>query len=214
MTAAGFTVDGLKPTVPGASADAGGWAGPVVDLSAAAGALTCVTGRSGAGKSLVLGALYGLLPWDAGTVRLPGGRTGAAGAAWQPSWKEMAYVPQSIGLPASLYVADVFALAGGDDEGWVAEVTGRLGLAALVGRRCSALSLGQQQRVAVGRAAVARPQVVLADEPTSHQDGGHGTAVLDVLAACGAAVVLGVHRLPDHPVAVPGLALDGGASGR
>jgi putative ABC transport system ATP-binding protein len=56
--------------------------------------------------------------------------------------------------------------------------------------------MGQRQRTAVARATVARPAVLLADEPTSHQDVGHATAVVDALrgvTAAGGGVLVASH---------------------
>ena len=66
----------------------------------------------------------------------------------------------------------------------------------LADRLVGAASLGQQQRVAVARALVGDPLIILADEPTSHQDSEHAGLVLDALRAAvqrGAACVLAGH---------------------
>jgi putative ABC transport system ATP-binding protein len=76
-----------------------------------------------------------------------------------------------------------------------------LDLADEADRAASDASLGQQQRMALARAAVVEPVVLLADEPTSHQDAGHIVTVLDLLrsvAAIGTCVVVASH---DHAVA-------------
>lgn len=57
-------------------------------------------------------------------------------------------------------------------------------------------SLGEQQRAAVARALLLRPAVLLADEPTAHQDRGHADRLLDALAGAardGAAVLVATH---------------------
>jgi ABC-type lipoprotein export system ATPase subunit len=58
------------------------------------------------------------------------------------------------------------------------------------------VSMGQQQRVAVARAVIAAPAVVLADEPTSHQDPDHAAVVIAALLGCaaeGSAVLVASH---------------------
>ena len=57
--------------------------------------------------------------------------------------------------------------------------------------------MGQQQRLAVARAIVVRPALLLADEPTSHQDAHHAALVLAALRGCaeaGSAVVVATHE--------------------
>ena len=73
----------------------------------------------------------------------------------------------------------------------------RLGLAELAGRPPQETSIGQQQRTALARALVLRPAVVLADEPTSHQDAGWRDAVWQVLvdaAESGTACLVATHE--------------------
>jgi putative ABC transport system ATP-binding protein len=62
-----------------------------------------------------------------------------------------------------------------------ATMLGWLDLTAEADRPATEASMGQQQRMALARAAVIRPIVLLADEPTSHQDGGHTDTLLTML---------------------------------
>jgi ABC-type lipoprotein export system ATPase subunit len=79
----------------------------------------------------------------------------------------------------------------------VHELLGRLDLTAVAGRRPESLSGGEEQRLAVARALVHRPAVVLADEPTASLDTAAGQQVAELLlrlgAAEGAAVLLATH---------------------
>ena len=71
-----------------------------------------------------------------------------------------------------------------------------LDLDPLAGRPATESSLGQQQRLAVARAVVAQPVVLLTDEPTSHQDADHARMVLAALRTCaaaGSAVIVASH---------------------
>ena len=72
----------------------------------------------------------------------------------------------------------------------------RLGLVHLGERNPKAVSVGEQQRTAMARALYLRPRLLLADEPTAHQDRGWGQAVLDAMrdhADTGAAIVVVSH---------------------
>jgi len=92
---------------------------------------------------------------------------------------------QQFNLIPSLDVAANIAfharLSGQDDPAWTAHLAERLGLSALLGRFPEQLSGGQQQRVAIGRTLAAKPDLVLADEPTGNLDEATGDAVMDLL---------------------------------
>ena len=153
-----------------------------VDLALYPGELVALVGPSGSGKSSLLGLLAGWEPPDAG--QLTWAPTGAGGA---PPWSELATVPQALGLLEDLTVRENVALPvrlrlgrRRADEGRTEELLGLFGLAELADRSPSETSLGQQQRAAVARALVLTPQLVLADEPSAHQDAAW---VHDVFAA-------------------------------
>jgi ABC-type lipoprotein export system ATPase subunit len=162
-----------------------------VDLALFPGELVALVGPSGSGKSSLLGVLAGWEPPDAGELSwAPGGRVGDPGAARgreAPGWAQLATVPQALGLLDDLSMRENVALpvrlglgrrrAG---EGRTEELLGLFGLAELADRSPSETSLGQQQRAAVARALVLTPQLVLADEPSAHQDAAW---VHDVFAA-------------------------------
>jgi ABC-type lipoprotein export system ATPase subunit len=163
----------------------------VVDatLDLRAGELAAIVGRSGSGKSTLLMLLGGWLPADAGSLSAP------------TAWRELAYVPQRFGLVPELTVrenADLparLARAPGSTDDWLE----RLALAELAHRYPSEISIGQQQRVAVARALCIRPDVLLVDEPTSHQDADSAERVWSALAhatAAGTACLVATHE-PD-----------------
>jgi molybdate transport system ATP-binding protein len=142
--------------------------------------LTLITGPSGAGKTTLLRCVSGL-------TRLPG-RIAVDGATWQDGprsvpahRREVGHVFQDNRLFSHLSVADNLRFGarrttpGGKGQtkggglGWD-EVVALLNLAPLLGRSVQGLSGGEQQRVAIGRTLLARPQLVLMDEPTASLD--------------------------------------------
>lgn len=163
-----------------------------LDLAVAAGEVVALLGPSGSGKSSVLQLVCGWEAPDAGAL------------VWSPEvapadrWHQLAIVPQGLGLLDELTVRENVELPArlGSPVHDVDGVLDRLGLDHLADRRPSATSLGEQQRVAVARAVAARPALLLADEPTSNQDGGSATRVLDELArlaADGAGCLVATH---------------------
>ena len=150
-----------------------------------------VRGRSGSGTLSLLALLVGWCEPDGGTIERIG--AWAEGGAWR-RWDRTAIVPQVLSPLAELSVAEnvelVLRLAGsGRDAAHrpAAAVLEALDLDPLAGRPATETSLGQQQRLAVARAVVAQPVVLLADEPTSHQDADHARMVLAALRTCAAA---------------------------
>lgn len=174
-----------------------------VSFDIAPGELVALSGPSGSGKSLLLDVLAGWTRPDRGAVRW-------SGSARPPGWGELATVPQAFGLlpdlsawlnlTLPLRLADGGGRAGrramADGKDRALQLLVRLGLDRLRQRRPDELSLGEQQRLAVARAALLLPAVLLADEPSAHQDPESTMAVLDVLeevCARGAAVLIASH---------------------
>jgi putative ABC transport system ATP-binding protein len=100
-------------------------------------------------------------------------------------------------LTAEENVALPLALDGRSDPVRVRELLKRVGLATRARHHPGELSGGEQQRVAVARALVHRPALVVADEPTGNLDSGNGARVMEVLEEMrrseGAALVLATH---------------------
>ncbi|MBW8846228.1 MAG: ATP-binding cassette domain-containing protein [Burkholderiales bacterium] len=132
-------------------------------------------GPSGAGKSLTLQAMAGLLPVQAGHVRLNGRALldTAAGIDLPPEARGVGYLFQHYALFPHLSVRDniAFGLTSwrrrlkADDAARVDELIESFGLTAMAASRPATLSGGQQQRVALARALACNPQVLLLDEP-------------------------------------------------
>jgi len=158
-----------------------------IDLELATGASLALMGESGSGKSTLLHLVAGLDRADAGRIEVDGRVLGDLHEGQLAAWRRsgIGLVFQQFNLIASLRVADNLAfqarLAGRHDPHWQAELVERLGLAALLGRYPEQLSVGQQQRVALGRALAVRPPLLLADEPTGSLDERSAAEVLTLL---------------------------------
>jgi ABC-type lipoprotein export system ATPase subunit len=165
-----------------------------------AGELVVLRGRSGSGKSTLIAIAAGWCLPDDGDVLVDG----ASVVGRSPAWSLVSVVPQVLALPAELTLAEAVAdavVSGPGSDALVTELLSALDLESVAHRPPDMVSAGQQQRAAVARALVAGPLVILADEPTSHQDPAHTAAVVRALrlaADGGAAVLVASH---DHLVA-------------
>lgn len=147
-----------------------------------------VVGPSGSGKTTLMNVIAGVQPPGAGEVDRHPDST---------AWASVALVPQQLGLLDELSLRENVALplrfrAGADPE----PLMQRLGIDGLARRFPNEVSLGEQQRAAVCRALVSDSGVVVADEPTSHQDARRVELVADALRAqadTGALVVVSTH---------------------
>ncbi len=145
------------------------------------GEVGAVLGRSGSGKSTLLTLLGGWQRPDSGEIRY-------ALSSPEPQdllWDELAVMPQRFGLLPELTVREnveyPLRLAGSSDRSRSEELLERFGLAELADRVPAETSIGQQQRAGLARALVLSPAVVLADEPTSHQDAGWRDVVWELI---------------------------------
>lgn len=152
-----------------------------VSLSVSAGEKVAIVGRSGAGKSTLLHILGGLLRPDSGSVRRP---------------RDFGFVFQSYHLMPELTVMENVLLpsasarfrASASAPGRrglrdrAADLVRRAGLADRADHLPAELSGGERQRVAVARALVTEPALVLADEPTGNLDAMTGADILRMLA--------------------------------
>jgi putative ABC transport system ATP-binding protein len=156
-----------------------------VSLSVAPGEVVALVGPSGSGKSTLLNVLCGWEAPDRGEVLWPGPDAGSKGSMADLPWADLAIVPQSLGLIEELSVRENVQLPlrlradGGEDRsGRVHGLLSMLGLAELADRQPWEISIGEQQRTALARALVLVPRLLLADEPTGHQDEAWGGRVL------------------------------------
>lgn len=159
-----------------------------VDMAVAPGEIVTVIGPNGSGKSTLLRALIGLQPLAAGRViRAPGLRIG--------------YVPQRLQVEAGLpmTVRRFLSLPRRVSDAAARAALARTGVPELGPRQMARLSGGQFQRVLLARALLARPQILILDEPTQGLDqpgiAGFYRLVEEVRAETGAAVLMVSHDL-------------------
>ena len=149
-----------------------------LSLDVAQGRLVVLLGPSGCGKTTLLRVIAGLDQPDAGEVWIAGRQVGAAGGNLvPPNQRQIGFVFQDLALWPHMTVAQQldFVLASGGVPGAArpARTQAVLALARiepLAGRRPHELSGGEQQRAALARALVGRPQLLLMDEPFSSLD--------------------------------------------
>ncbi len=163
------------------------------------GELGALVGRSGSGKTTILTLLAGLHDPDRGEIRFAQGGSPPA----ELPWGVLAFLPQRFGLLPELSVRENVEyparLAGRLEElrPSIEALLERLGLAEHAARPPQETSIGQQQRTALARALALGPAVLLADEPTSHQDAGWRDGVWQVLveaAGAGTACLIATHE--------------------
>ncbi len=161
------------------------------DLDVAAGELVAVMGRSGSGKSTLLHLIGALDRPEAGTIEVAGSRVDGRPERELTELRRRAVgfvfqffhlIPELTGaenvlLPARLPGAAPDAAERGR------ELIARLGLEEAAGRLPHELSGGEQQRLAVARALIHDPPLILADEPTGNLDAEAGAIVLALLRA-------------------------------
>jgi lipoprotein-releasing system ATP-binding protein len=180
-----------------------------VSLTLAPGDRLAIMGPSGSGKSTLLAILGGLEPPTAGSVRLDGVDPYALDAAGRAAFRNerIGFVFQEHHLLAGCTALDnviLPALAAGpvghDLAARAARLLDRVGLAGRSGHLPAELSGGERQRVAVARALVLAPRLVLADEPTGQLDARTAATVADLLVdlvdETGGMLVVATHSEP------------------
>jgi len=147
--------------------------------------VTALFGPSGSGKTTVINAVAGLLRPEAGRIVVEGRvlLDTAAGVMLPPHQRRVGYVFQDARLFPHLTVRQNLAFGRWFSPGGIAmeEVVALLGLEALLSRRPAGLSGGERQRVAIGRALLSNPAILLMDEPLAALDEARKAEILPYL---------------------------------
>jgi ABC-type lipoprotein export system ATPase subunit len=152
-----------------------------------AGEQVALRGASGTGKTTLLHVIAGIVRPDAGTVKVAGRDIAPLSEAERDAWRarHVGYVFQTFNLLQGFTALENVALAsmfaGPAKVEHARELLGRVGLESRLEYSPRKLSIGQQQRVAVARALVNKPNLVLADEPTGNLDRANADAALALL---------------------------------
>ena len=142
-----------------------------IDLEVREGELVCLIGANGAGKSTTLRAICGLLPARAGSVRYAGTDTATIAVHELPR-RGLVMVPEGRGIFAQLSVAENLAMGAftRDDADVARDLERQYELFPRLKERraqtAGTLSGGEQQMLAIARALMARPKLLLLDEPS------------------------------------------------
>lgn len=185
-----------------------------IDLAVAAGESVLVRGESGSGKSSLI-RIAGLLSRpDTGTVRLAGEEVSASGSGARVRRENIGLVFQQSNLLPDLTVHDNVAIAAvHPDHDRVAALLDSWGLTEIARRHGKEVSGGQAQRVALCRALLNDPRVLLADEPTSGLDPANGQRVMAELVRArdaGRAIVTASHDPRMAEIADRVITMEGG----
>jgi ABC-type lipoprotein export system ATPase subunit len=164
---------------------------PVLDIpsfSVAAGEQVVLRGRSGGGKTTLLHAIAGLLPPDEGQIIIKNVEITRLPEAGRDRFRarHLGYVFQTFNLLPGFSALENVMLGmtftgQRRDRNRAIELLEHVGLADRLHHKPAALSVGQQQRVAVARALANKPVLLLADEPTANVDPAHQQQVINLL---------------------------------
>ena len=187
MEKAVISLQSLQFTYPGSVR-------PTLDipsLEIAAGEKVFLFGPSGCGKTTLLEVMSGVLVPQEGRVEVAGTDLMSLSPSQRDQWRaeKMGYVFQRFNLLPYLSVRENIELplqirglgVGEEAHRFLMHLVEQLGLQEILGNPVQKLSVGQQQRVAVARALLGKPQILFADEPTSSLDYDNRERFLQVL---------------------------------
>jgi putative ABC transport system ATP-binding protein len=161
-----------------------------VSLSFETGALTLIMGPSGSGKTTLLSLLGCLLTPDTGSVVIDGAEVCSLNERERSRLRKrhIGFIFQAFRLFHSLSAFEnvmiAAELSGARDQQYseiARQLLQNLGLGEKLQLKPNALSGGEQQRVAIGRALLSNPKILLADEPTAALDSAAGRQIGDIL---------------------------------
>jgi len=168
-----------------------------IDLSIEAGARTIVLGPNGAGKSLLLRLCHGLLQPSAGEINWRGPAAAEAAGHQAMVFQRPVMLRRSAAANVS-YALKLRGLDGEDRRARAAAALARAGLSNLAAQPARALSIGEQQRLALARAWAIEPEILWLDEPTASLDPAATFAVEGIIEAMhrgGCKIVMTTHDL-------------------
>ncbi len=180
-----------------------------VSMQVRQGEFVALLGASGSGKSSLLNLLAGLDRPTSGAVTVQGKNLASLSAQELAKYRlhTVGMVFQAFNLIPSMTLLENVELPmrfaeveRGQREALIRQALERVGLGARLRHRPSELSGGEQQRAALARALVNRPQLLLADEPTGNLDSHTGSEILDLILelnrSLGMTVVMVTHERP------------------
>jgi len=183
-----------------------------VSLEVASGDFAVLMGASGSGKSTLLNLIGAVDRPTSGRIHLGNVETSALSESALTMLRRTAigFIFQFFNLIPTLSVAENVAfplslakVPRRELDSRVAEVLERVGLPHRAKHFPNELSGGEMQRVAIGRAVIHRPQLILADEPTGNLDSKNGESILELIRAlhddAGTTIVMATHS--DHAAA-------------
>lgn len=164
---------------------------PILDIerfSVGAGEQMVLVGRSGSGKTTLLHVIAGISRPDSGEIHVAGREITRLPEAGRDRFRanNLGYVFQTFNLLAGFSALENVLLGmsfggGRPDRTRAAALLERVGLSHRLSHKPAMLSVGEQQRVAVARALVHRPKLLLADEPTANVDSKNQQQMIDLI---------------------------------
>ena len=164
---------------------------PILDIprfEVASGEQMTIVGRSGCGKTTLLHVIAGITRADSGRVLIDGVNMAAMSEAGADRLRadKIGYVFQTFNLLPAFSAWENVVLGAtfsrhSTPKNRAMELLERVGLAQRATHRPAALSVGEQQRVAVARALAKKPKILLADEPTANVDPANQQHIVDLI---------------------------------